>query len=353
MKKLLIASTALVAAGIIAAPAMAADPIKLGLGGKMTQWAGYTTSDLGGNANFDTKHDSEVYFSGSTKLDNGLTVALKMELEADRHNNAASIDHSYMTISSATMGTVMMGSGFMNFNYYAPDNSYGATYADFVDWTGTATGIVLSGQGTNSASLMIPGGAEDSSGISYTTPSFGGFTVRGVYRPETADSNTTPLETASNTALASVRYSGKMGGTDIGVYTAYSKSNNNGTANDSKEIVFGAKVSAAGFTVGGDYVKQSAETKASNDGRAYTVGVGYATGPYNIALTRYNLKTEGTVATAGDDQITNHVLSLAYNMGGGISAKVFGMSYDFDDETTTVANNNSGTVFGVGISAAF
>ena len=46
MKKILLGTTAIVAAGMIAAPsADAADKIKLSVGGYMNQWFGYTTAD--------------------------------------------------------------------------------------------------------------------------------------------------------------------------------------------------------------------------------------------------------------------------------------------------------------------
>ena len=118
MKKLLLGSTALVAGGLMAAPAMAADPIKIGVGG---YWTGYVLAGsmdsiyaLDGST-LDYKglnliYEGEIHFIGSTKLDNGTTVGVTVELEA--HNpsqvaggvsTAAQIDESFLFALSAAV----------------------------------------------------------------------------------------------------------------------------------------------------------------------------------------------------------------------------------------------------------
>ena len=91
MKKLLLGSTALVVGGLMAAPAMAADPIKMGVGGYYTFYA------AGRQHRLDLRHrtarspttrasrssqEGEIHFIGQTKLDNGTSVGLTVELEA-------------------------------------------------------------------------------------------------------------------------------------------------------------------------------------------------------------------------------------------------------------------------------
>ena len=55
MKKLLLGSTALVVGGLMAAPAMAADPIKIGVGGYYTFYA------LAGNIDSDLRLQRHVH----------------------------------------------------------------------------------------------------------------------------------------------------------------------------------------------------------------------------------------------------------------------------------------------------
>ena len=81
MKKLLLGSTALVVGGAIAAPAMAADPIKMGVGGYYTFYAlaGNIDSTYALNGNGFTTYkglaftqEGEIHFVGQTKLDVGI-----------------------------------------------------------------------------------------------------------------------------------------------------------------------------------------------------------------------------------------------------------------------------------------
>ena len=90
MKKLLLGSTALVVGGVMAAPAMAADPIKMGIGGYYTFYAlaGNIDSSYAFDGSFTSykglafTQEGEIHFIGQTKLDNGTSVGLTVELEA-------------------------------------------------------------------------------------------------------------------------------------------------------------------------------------------------------------------------------------------------------------------------------
>ena len=89
MKKLLLGSTALVVGGLMAAPAMAADPIKIGVGGYYTFYRPGRqhrvvlrlrrhVHQLQGSP---FTQEGEIHFIGQTKLDNGTSVGLTVELE--------------------------------------------------------------------------------------------------------------------------------------------------------------------------------------------------------------------------------------------------------------------------------
>ena len=79
MKKVLLGTTAIVAAGMIAAvpSADAASKMKLSVGGYMEQWIGFTSQDDGvaqDYSGFSTVSDGEIHFKGKTKLDNGILL---------------------------------------------------------------------------------------------------------------------------------------------------------------------------------------------------------------------------------------------------------------------------------------
>src|SRR6056297_4360907 len=65
---------------------------------------------IGGGGDFDgvdVYTNAEIIFSPSVTLDNGMTFGYSVQMEA---MNGFSIDESYMTISSDTLGRVILGS---------------------------------------------------------------------------------------------------------------------------------------------------------------------------------------------------------------------------------------------------
>ena len=90
MKKLLLGSTALVVGGVMAAPAMAADPIKMGIGGYYTFYAlaGNIDSSYAFNGGFTNykglafTQEGEIHFIGQRHLgrSDGRVGSLEPEL---------------------------------------------------------------------------------------------------------------------------------------------------------------------------------------------------------------------------------------------------------------------------------
>ena len=120
MKKLLLGSTALVVGGLMAAPAMAADPIKIGVGGYYTFYAvaGGIQSTYATNGSVTSynglffQQEGEIHFIGQTKLDNGTSVGINVELEGWNPSSAtanAQIDEAYM-FAFGNWGRVEVGS---------------------------------------------------------------------------------------------------------------------------------------------------------------------------------------------------------------------------------------------------
>ncbi len=120
MKKLLLGSTALVVGGLMAAPAMAADPIKIGVGGYYTFYAvaGGISSTYATNGSVTSyqgvfiQQEGEIHFIGQTKLDNGTSVGVNVELEGWNPSSAtanAQIDEAFL-FAFGDWGRVEIGS---------------------------------------------------------------------------------------------------------------------------------------------------------------------------------------------------------------------------------------------------
>ena len=144
----LLGSTALFGAGMMANTAMAADGIKLGVGGffrtaYMATFDDDSEGEPGNERNTDgVFSDAEIHFTGSTVLDNGLEVGARVELEgeddASPDGDGDQIDEAWIYFSGG-FGEVRMGStddalagacilppgGTTNFSAFSP-NQWGA-----------------------------------------------------------------------------------------------------------------------------------------------------------------------------------------------------------------------------------
>ena len=118
MKKFLLGTTALVSAGLVAQSAQAADPIELSIGG-YHNWAyffakndnnpaaGTLPAEPGFNlGDHDLKFDGELQLRGSTVLDNGLEVGVRIEIEGETQGDQ--LDENYAWIEGS-FGTFRFG----------------------------------------------------------------------------------------------------------------------------------------------------------------------------------------------------------------------------------------------------
>lgn len=201
MKKLLLGSTALVAGGVMAAPAMAADPIKLGLGGYYTFYAAAGNIDptyaMNGTVTqykgFALIQEGEIHFTGQTKLDNGTSVGLTVELEAWNPNQAVTgastassyIDEAFL-FAFGDWGRVEMGS-----RDAASYRMYYGTPSAFIGW-----GAIQHNHNWQSNSVIANNKAygrtmattntpqwQDVNRINYFTPRFAGLQIGVGYAP--------------------------------------------------------------------------------------------------------------------------------------------------------------------------
>ena len=112
VKKQLLTTTALVAAGMITATG-SANAISLSLGGFQEGIVGAVDNKSGRSgvregASFDVQHDGEIHFKASTTLDNGLKIRTRVELESAT-SSADQIDEAYISVSG-NWGEVRIGS---------------------------------------------------------------------------------------------------------------------------------------------------------------------------------------------------------------------------------------------------
>lgn len=351
MKKLLLGSTALVVGGLMAAPAMAADPIKIGVGGYYTFYAGAGSigSTFAANGTVTTYkgieffQEGEIHFIGQSKLDNGTTVGLRVELEGHNPSSAtanAQIDEAFLFAfgdwgrvefgSKDSAGYIMqytIPSALIGFGFFNPNHQY-------VNASAAANNKAYHG----AASTTLENNFQDVSRINYYTPRFAGLQLGIGYAPKiniagpggqvangtgltagicgyanaTNQANCPSADYSYQDVISlGANYLNKFGDVSIALSAGYSNATfvpgfappaANGSAAASaanmvtganmtnwKQAVVGANVSFAGFTLGGVFgwdnngLGANYFTNVDNDTRYYGAGLMYETGAWQIS----------------------------------------------------------------------
>jgi outer membrane protein OmpU len=415
MKKILFASTALVAAGMMSAgAASAAEKIKLELGGNATWWvagvwndeAYMTRSGATGNAvNVDVKGSNILNFSGSTALDNGLKVGVMITVPAGGHSDSVtdSIDQSYVWMEGG-FGKVMAGmhaNGTALLHVAAPDAAN--NYMILGNWAVARPSTVMGmnqrvGYTTSSNNTAITSD-DKAEKITYVAPSFYGLTLGASYIPNVARNSSTGLGAHSRGTPTDgltgwgggALYANTFGPVGVKASAGYVwvdlQDVANQAANAWTQQAYGASLSYAGFTLGGSYQRASDDRRNGGNtaaalsgtsqvgsikggsavdfgGSAYDVGLQYASGPYAVSFKYYHSSVVGltdvTTRNGKDDTIDIYQASGKYNLGPGVDvlATVGYAEYkDQRDGTGTALTNpaysNSGWTAMTGLSLTF
>ena len=373
MKKSLYMTTALAAAGILAFGATDANAkkIKIGLGGFLNTYIGFaeqdgsfeSTADSTARVGYDSiniKTDSEVYFKGGTKLDNGVGVNVVIQLEGDAVSGGA-IDETYVKLTGG-FGDVRIGAT----KYASFVLRHGAPGAGAVALGNPDTNsfIVKPANNTVSAVQGTHIGAGDHMKLVYITPKMNGFRVGASYTPSTTTADTLPAvggtagtETQQYDVVAS--YENKMGGmmlkADVAAYREQ------GTAANSIDgRRFGVTMGFGAVTIGGSVLNEDAvdsgqSTLAANPQMdSMDVGVSYQMSPSTkVGLTFFNAEKDNASGTAGEDSVTKFGAGINHSMGSGVTFVGSLAQVEFEDETTDDANNNDGWLAVAGIKVGF
>ena len=345
MKKLLLGSTALVAGGLMAAPAMAADPIKIGVGGYYTFYgqAGYTESSYALNGTsiqyraVSILQEGEIHFIGQTKLDNGTTIGLTVELEGHNPSSAvanAQIDEAFM-FAFGDWGRIELGSrdagpyrmfygppsALIGWGFFNPNHSYQPAQ-------------VANNKAVRSSfgSLTLDPQGQDVQRINYFTPRFAGFQLGVSYAPKINVAPVTLGAAANGSAGAAgvcgyanatnqancptndysyqdvvevgVNYLNKFGDFTVALFGGYMWATfvpglnpnaaaaniaTGANATNWRQWVIGGQFGFAGFTLGASYgwdnngLGSNYYTGVDNDTRFFGVGIMYETGPWQVS----------------------------------------------------------------------
>ncbi len=375
MKKTLLASSALVAASLLAAPAMAGtvgskDSMAVKVSGTLWFAVQIVDEDLsaGQGQGYGFKiNETEVHVGASATADNGIKYGVNIELNAGG-SDATAADEAYAFIDSDVWGRLELGdnddvSNRMMLGSWNAHKGLGGPFGGL--------GMLLSGwEGLGAATIMSradwqPLTSTDDTKASYFSPRFSGFQVGASLTPDTGVSSgavaslvDTDNDADYNNVMGlAANYVGKFDDVGVGLSVVYETGDDNNIIGgnsvqieDLEILGVGGHVKVAGFTIGAHYrdynntnLTQAAVAAGASAGDQWSVGLGYQAGPWGVSV--WYLDAERNAATSAvTTEVTRMGLGAGYTVAPGwlLRADLEFLSHDAIAGVATTDNDGRG-----------
>ncbi len=355
-------TTALVAAGIAAPGIQAAEKIRLTLGGYFDAFivAGSQDEGAGQSAAGFRGHgigrESEIFFRGKTRLDNGIEFGVNVQLEGE--TSADQIDESYIW-SEGRFGRIELGSEdpVTDSMHVGAPNPIGSAAINSPDNLHIQTG------GNAAASpATIANISGDSDKLSYFTPRFAGFQLGASYTPDNTEEAGGALRAANTAGQQSeivevaINYEGSFGDVGLALSGGYAAADLEvaaAGAKNQRQWSVGGALTFGGFELGAAWRQDDLGTTGSNTDREdLAVGISYGTGAWTIGA-QYAIGEVEAGAAGGKDTSEGLELGATYSVGPGIDLTGGVQFWKLDDNLNAPGSENDATIFIIGTNISF
>ena len=360
MRKRLLGTTTLATLGILAygvtgGEANAAEPISIEVGGFFgSVMTARDQSDHAGLREFDVDTSGEIQFKGSTTLDNGLTVGVRIEYEAhNQSNGTAIVDERYLTLDGG-FGQLKLGSD----DSAAYSMHYQAPVAAWQVGLNTPSYAGLAGAGNKASSYLstYPTAGSDGNKIIYFSPRVGGIQLGASYQPDAPSTEGPSFGGTSNADdeqsdiwTIGGNYNGSFDAVDVSASFGYAHSEPEiaGPMDDDREAwAAGLKFAWDAFAIGAAYKIDNNGVGGggmSGDTTALDLGFTYTTGPWVLGFNYGHLEQE-VAGETGDDELDGFALTANYSMGQGINLIGALKHYDYGSSRIGTATPEGGVI---------
>ena len=331
MRKLLLTSSALVAAASISSYAVADVSVTGGF-----EWAYKSTSSNIADTDGDQFGvDNAVTIKFTNKTDSGLTLTGVYDIDAD----AGTRDETWMSVSGG-FGSIKLGIDV------GANDDFGIGEHDLID-----EDISVLPTGATIVTNAGERNATDNNKINYTTPSMGGFKAGySIY-----DAGTEDNPTAGDQIAMGAEYTMPLAGGSL--MLRYNKATNDGTTTTETEAQnYGAKITmgavsaiaSRGESTVGSGAAQTDDITA--DGLAISYNLG---GGMKISASTMKAEDDKEVDGTQAEEYSANVAEVSYTVAPGLTAKVTYVDFDYKKGDSGGAQNDSGSVTQFTLSASF
>ncbi len=382
MNKLLLATTGLVGAAMVASAAAADSHTtpKVTVGGFIDFQAGFLSDDLDADQRgHGFRNDTEISFQIDAKTASGLEYGAVIDLEADVSGDVDSANNSEDEGVNAARTYIYLQDTWGRFELGSNEGASNTMAVD-ADTIAAGTGGIngdwafFAGQPTNAAGFITRAALPTEHGlttvmedqtfdnltkVTYYSPSFSGFQVGVSYTPD--DSDRGQIITLTDTTGRSGEIL-ELGATfdhswdEISLNLGATYQSGDAEVNTNEDLDafnVGGVVGFAGFSFAasyGDWDDSNATTASDTDADYYTLGVAYDGGVFGLSATYLDSSVEfGT----SENTFENLVFGADYALAPGLTPYAELSLFEFDGQGVGAANDNEGTVFLIGTQLAF
>jgi len=329
MRKLLLGTTALAAAGAMLTNAAIADVSISGYyewvynSRSSTQNTGATSLD---GTSFGS--DSEITMSFSNKTDSGLTVGMVTEFETDDGNSL--VNEGSLSIAGGFGKVVLGGNDGVGENY-------GISAQDLIAEEATPT-VMSASIGTSSD---ITQGQGDNNKIAYHLPAMGGLTLGASF----TDSGS--KETSTDTTAFGGQYTMDAGGSAVTI--GYATQTTEAATTDTDSSNMGIKVVSGNMSFA---LAQGSVESAADDYDTQGVAASYKMAN-GMVLGVYSMKSEDDKDAS--EEYTKSGVEVQYTIAAGLTAYINVDDYEYTAATSggQTTTSDSGTNSKLTIKATF
>lgn len=365
MKKILLGSTALIAAGFLAGGVAHAEnqPIAVTVGGYYQAGMAIIDQDSDdGEFADDTNatafgQDVEINIGGSTTLDNGLTAGFKAVIEGNGAGDGSESMDERFIFFRGNFGQIRFGStesARQEFTNFAPGGSgiFGVNTPFFIFADpGNAAGIF------NVSTYDDGLGSEDSTKIVYFSPDFNGFSFALSYAPSDANQSQYGGNSRNVTGQlldqlsAAAAFSHDFGGFKIRVAGGYESyvldkcAGGVGACEDEPDSWHaGGTLTFGKVSVGGGFLQSDLVANDSLGGNRertdFDVGIAYWDAMWGVGIQYGRTDREGPVGGVSDD-VSFDVIEVdgTYILGPGVSLQAAVRFGNFEDDAAGAQEN--------------